>query len=306
MTDRITVLMSTFNGAKYLRQQIESILHQQGVDVQLVVRDDGSTDGTVKILHSYQQAGKIQYYSGPNLRTARSFLNLLAHSPKSSYYAFSDQDDVWQPTKLARAVSKLRQSHCPSKIPLLYAGSFQMTDSELNVIQGGGSHYTTTTFANAIVYSCCTGCTMVMNRSLRDLVNSGGTPHHLLMHDDWIHKVCLAVGGQVIFDPVPMMYYRQHGNNVDGGIHTLRDKIQKVLRDHQSQERIMSHQLADLLAIYGEQMPSQNRHLLQHALTASHGNIWTRMRLAFDRRYAISENRNLNHEFRLSLLINDW
>lgn len=305
MEKQVTVLMSTYNGERYLRQQVESILHQQGVKLRLLVRDDGSTDQTLAILAEYQRKGKLEYYCGPNLKTARSFLQLVKDSPESEYYAFSDQDDVWDKDKLSRALSLLSAQPTDQGAPLLYAGSFKMTDRHLNKI-AGGDHYTTQTFANAIVYSCCTGCTMVMNKQLRDILRAEPLPQHMLMHDDWIHKVCLAVGGKVVFDRQPMMLYRQHGDNVDGGIHTVSDKVRKVLDERHRRARIMSKQLGELLTLYGDQLPDKNMRLLKHALRLGKGTFLQRVRLAFDSTYAIQENRNLNHEFRISLLMNYW
>ncbi|MGM9892168.1 glycosyltransferase family 2 protein [Limosilactobacillus sp.] len=305
MEKQVTVLMSTYNGEQYLQEQVDSILRQKGVQVRLLVRDDGSTDQTQALLNAYQEKGQLHYYSGSNLGTARSFLQLVKDSPESEYYAFSDQDDVWKEDKLSRALSLIQQSRTAEK-PLLYAGSFQMTDAGLKEIHGGENHYTTQTFANAIVYSCCTGCTMVMNKRLRDILASKPLPQHLMMHDDWIHKVCLAMGGKVVFDSQPMMLYRQHGNNVDGGIHTLKDKVHKVWAEKSTRARIMSNQLGELLKLYGDQLPEVNQKLLKHALHFGKGNLSQRVRLAFDPTYTIREKRNLNHEFRISLLMNYW
>ena len=96
--------MSTYNGQKYIRQQIDSILQQTNVEVNLLVRDDGSKDDTIKILDEYKQEGKLTYYTGPNLGPQLSFLNLLNNCPKADYYAFADQDDYWEKDKLSTAV----------------------------------------------------------------------------------------------------------------------------------------------------------------------------------------------------------
>lgn len=100
----VTVLMSTYDGENFLRDQIESILNQEDVYVHLIVRDDGSKDRTINILEEYQSRGKLEWYSGKNLGSARSFLNLVSKSPDNEYYAFSDQDDVWFSKKLKRAI----------------------------------------------------------------------------------------------------------------------------------------------------------------------------------------------------------
>lgn len=306
MKKQVTVLMSTYNGEKYLRQQIDSLLDQEGVEVDIRVRDDGSTDQTLSILDEYQQQGLLHYYIGENLKTARSFLQLVLDSPESKYYAFSDQDDVWNKNKLNRAISLIEEHESMTEKPVLYAGSFKMTDQNLRGIPGGEGHFTTQTFANAIVYSCCTGCTIVMNKSLRDYLKSKPLPQHMLMHDDWVHKVCLGVGGKVVFDSKPMMLYRQHGNNVDGGIHSIKDKINKVLSERRKNARIMTTQLKELLSLYGNQLPEKNKRLLTHALAYGQGSLMKRLNLAFDPTYAIKDKASLNHEFRISLLMNYW
>ena len=107
--------MSTYNGETYLREQLDSILAQDiqeapiNAYLKILVRDDGSSDGTVGILEDYKRKypGVVDYYTGENMRTARSFWHLLRNAPDSDYYAFSDQDDFWLSGKLSRAVKIL-------------------------------------------------------------------------------------------------------------------------------------------------------------------------------------------------------
>ncbi|MBQ4399872.1 MAG: glycosyltransferase, partial [Alphaproteobacteria bacterium] len=106
--DNVLVLMSTYNGEKYLKTQLDSILAQQGVNVQILVRDDGSSDGTLPILQAYAAQGKLTYYTGPNLKPAKSFMDLIYNAPQADFYAFADQDDYWLPEKLICAVNKLK------------------------------------------------------------------------------------------------------------------------------------------------------------------------------------------------------
>ncbi|MBR7166470.1 MAG: glycosyltransferase [Bacteroidaceae bacterium] len=103
----VQVLMSTYNGMQYIREQLQSIYAQQGVDLSLLVRDDGSTDGTLQLLDEEQQAGRLSWYSGKNLGPAFSFWDLLHNAPEAPYYAFCDQDDVWDADKLAVAVAAM-------------------------------------------------------------------------------------------------------------------------------------------------------------------------------------------------------
>lgn len=104
MKQNILVLMSTFNGEKFIREQIESILAQENVNIKLLVRDDGSTDKTLDILNEYKNKGKLNYYIGKNLGPQLSFMHLLQNAPYCEYYAFADQDDVWLKDKLSTAI----------------------------------------------------------------------------------------------------------------------------------------------------------------------------------------------------------
>ena len=103
----VLVLMSTYNGEAYLTEQVESILKQADVNVKLLVRDDGSTDNTLRILNKYATEEKLDYITGKNINWMHSFWTLVNMAHGADYYAFADQDDIWFPDKLARAVSVL-------------------------------------------------------------------------------------------------------------------------------------------------------------------------------------------------------
>ena len=109
MTKPVNVLLSAYNGEAYIKEQIDSILAQT-VPVHLYVRDDGSTDGTLHVLAPYEAAGKLTLLRGENAGFGQSFMMLLAAAEEGDYWAFSDQDDVWEPHKMEWAVS---QRLCP-------------------------------------------------------------------------------------------------------------------------------------------------------------------------------------------------
>ena len=98
--DKVVVLLSTYNGEKFLEEQLRSLQGQIGVDVTVLVRDDGSTDNTHAILDEWSKNGFLSWYTGPNLGPAKSFLDLLCNAPDADYYAFCDQDDVWHKDKV--------------------------------------------------------------------------------------------------------------------------------------------------------------------------------------------------------------
>ena len=208
---KVAVLMSTYNGEKYLREQIDSILGQQGVEVSLLVRDDGSSDATLTILDEYKKAGRLDYYYGGNLGPARSFMHLLQNAPASDFYAFSDQDDKWLDDKLITAITKL-EGH--ESEPALYFSQTQLVDAELNPIPSVIIN-PKLTFGESLIYKFIGGCTMVMNHRLREAVGSF-MPEIMPMHDIWIYAIALGIGAFIHFDPTPHILYRQHGNNTVG------------------------------------------------------------------------------------------
>ena len=229
---KVAVLMSTYNGEKYIREQIASILEQQGdFSLDIWVRDDGSADATRQILEEYAADGKLQWYTGENLKPARSFWDLLLHCRGYDYYAFADQDDVWLPGKLQSAVASLAAESGPaaacanaclvgSDLESLGRNVYLMpppTDLETMSIAGG-----------------ILGCTMVINKALAELLQSRPMPRVMVMHDFYIALVCKLAGGKLCFDMTPQILYRQHGNNVVGAsknkIAALKDRVRTVTR----------------------------------------------------------------------------
>ena len=127
---KVVILLSTYNGAKYLRELLDSLLNQSHKNISILVRDDGSTDATLELLAEYgNKYNNITYYKGENLKPARSFMDLLKQSEDADYYALSDQDDVWLPDKIEIAIKQLEANKAD-----LYHSAFQMTDSNLNPI----------------------------------------------------------------------------------------------------------------------------------------------------------------------------
>ena len=129
---KVQVLMSTYNGQKYLEEQINSILNQENVEISLLVRDDESSDDTIKVLQELSQKNKnISYFTGKNMGPARSFMELVNKSSSADYYAFSDQDDVWDSKKIISAIEKLEKI----ERPCLYISALEIVDENLNTIE---------------------------------------------------------------------------------------------------------------------------------------------------------------------------
>lgn len=294
----VTVLLSTYNGEKYIEEQIHSLMTQKNVKLSILARDDGSTDSTKKILAKYKDEGVLNWYTGRNLKPAYSFLDLINNAPESEYYAFCDQDDVWNDDKMKCAVEAL-ESYGNTKIPRLYCANYQLVDAELKNLPDNG-HASTTTFDAALVSSCCTGCTVVFNRELLNILRMG-TPEVIVMHDDWVHKVCLAVGGTVYYDKAKVLKYRQHGNNADGGVHSVRDKIKGIASRIRNKDCIRSRQLKEINKIYSCIMTDDKRKKLELVADYKEDSVLQKIRLIFSKTICTPYER-LNRGFRVAIL----
>ncbi len=296
---RVNVLMSTYNGERFLHQQIESILRQDEVDVVLTVRDDGSTDKTCAILDEYQSQGLLTWYSGDNLGPARSFMQLLKDADEADYYAFADQDDFWKPEKLKVAVHQLEAA--PDQ-PALYFCQTCLTDQDLNPLPHQIPISPLLTYGESLVYQFVGGCTMVLNPLLRKAINHYH-PEVLYMHDVWIYSTCLSIGGKVFFDKQSHILYRQHSSNVIGQGNKLTEWKRRINRITTGQHARYNTAL-ELLRGYENQMPQANFQLTKAFIEAKR-NFITRLKLLYDNRLNTA-NIATSRAFRIALLFGTY
>ena len=274
--ESVLVLLSTYNGEKYLEEQLQSIVEQNDVQVRILVRDDGSSDSTTAILDEWQSKGLLQWYSGDNLGPARSFMNLIEHAGEADFYALCDQDDVWLPDKLARAASMLKNTSSPA----LYFSQTQMVDVDLNPIATPVIR-PRCTMGEAMLAFYATGCTFVFNRDLRTELLKRHCDM-MPMHDIWIYRVCLAVRGKVYFDPVSHILYRQHSMNVIGLDHSISQKWHRRLSGVARGKHERSKIAELLLNRYGDEMTEEDRKLVEMMVKAKE-DVWTRVKLIFNK-----------------------
>ena len=224
---KVLVLLSTYNGEKYLKEQIDSVLAQKNVDLDILVRDDGSTDNTVSLLESIEKLySNVNVIYGSNVGCAQSFGILIREAYTNienySYYAFCDQDDVWFENKIEEAIKHL--SEYEKDKPNLYCSNLIVTDKRLNPI---GYKYDESvkllTKGESLVCSIATGCTMLFNKKVVQLF-SKMTPRRMIVHDLWIFHTCLFLGN-VFYDSNGFVFYRQHGSNVIGAKLTFKEKL---------------------------------------------------------------------------------
>ena len=237
------VLLSTYNGENYLTQLIESVLAQKNVELNLIVRDDGSSDKTIEILNKYQSEGKLEYYYGKNLRPARSFMDLVFNvDEKFDYYAFCDQDDYWKPEKLISAIQMLENGN--PEIPMLYNCALEIVDKDLNFIRESfRDNQKEVPPLYSILMQETPGCTFVFNRALLAELRKF-KPHTISMHDTWVALVCLAAGGKYYSDKNAYIKYRQHEANVVGSEkQSFSKRLKEVMNDKGEKRSDMCQEL---------------------------------------------------------------
>lgn len=200
---RVVILMSAYNGENYISEQIDSILGQTYPYITLLVRDDGSSDGTVPILESYEAKGQLKLLRGENVGFVNSFFMLMQASDEADYYAWCDQDDIWVPDKIRRAVDKLeedRASHqeAGEDIPVLYFSGYDYYDEKMTYQRSGLSYQRGPSFANSLMDCITLGFNSVFNHAARMRMERN-LPEQCCGHDWWTYMVCAAFG-RVIYD----------------------------------------------------------------------------------------------------------
>lgn len=212
MDKKVIVLLSTYNGEKYVREQLESILHQTYTNLKILVRDDGSTDNTCNILNEYEQQGKIDIIRGTNVGFAQSFFELIDKVEDADYYAFADQDDVWLPQKIEWALEMLEKMD--EDKPVLYFSNFDFYDDELNFIAHRKKDNPEISFRNAMVECLPLGFNILFNRCARDMTKEVH-PQKSTGHDWWMYMLCAGLG-QVVYDERVTVKYRRHKATTSG------------------------------------------------------------------------------------------
>jgi glycosyltransferase involved in cell wall biosynthesis len=302
MQKRVLVLVSTYNGEKYLSEQLDSIINQQGVEVAVLVRDDGSSDATIQILDDYSHNyANFQYYQGVNAGPCMSFFDLLKHADGYDYYAFSDQDDVWDNDKLLSAILLLEKE--PKNIPVLYCSNLKVVDENLIFCRiAHASSYNTKNRYAGLVDFYAVGCTEVFNQKAADL-----TKEHIrkdcLMHDSWIFMICNFFG-RIIYDASAHINYRQHGHNVVGTNKDWKSKLNARIKraaDRSIQPRLKNAEV--ILDEFGDMLDKKD--LLKIRKVADYKKSFIRwVKLLFD--FAIRSNHiGSDLRYRMLLLIRE-
>lgn len=292
---KVNILMATYNGEKFLAQQIESIQKQTFKEWNLLIRDDGSSDKTCDIIRNFTaKDSRIRFINENehhNLGVIKSFFTLVNYEV-ADFYFFSDQDDVWLPEKLS--VSLEAAKHKASDVPLLVYTDLKVVNQELNILQDSmiraQSHHANTTLLPELTENTVTGGTMMINHALAE---KWFTPNDILMHD-WFLALLAASLGEIIYLDLPTQLYRQHDNNVLGA--RTMDKRFKILREgpksiftrywkliHDSQK-----QASLIVDKYGDIMTVTDLELIKYFIKIDKQPFMTRLRWLW--KYGYSKN----------------
>ena len=268
----VTILLCTFNGERFLAQQLASLERQTFKNWKLIASDDGSSDQTKSILHAFRKSfapGKVNIIDGPRRGAPANFLFLACgKNLASDYYAFCDQDDVWEADKLARAIGVLEQAGLD--VPALYGSRTSLIDEAGKMIGFSPLFPKTPTFRSALVQSIAGGNTMVFNQKARDLLAFCGADINIPSHDWWLYQVTSACGGCVRYDAYPSVRYRQHSQNVIGSNMGFAARMRRLRMLRQGRFRHWSELNVAALARIRPRMNAENQQIFDLFCKARH------------------------------------
>lgn len=218
--DTIDILLPTYNGEKYLKEQLDSILNQTYKNIRLIISDDCSKDSTPKILEEYRDKDeRIELYlQKENIGVVKG-IEFLLKKVKSNYYMLADQDDVWQPMKVEKSIETLKKENAD-----LVFGDLEVVDQDLKTMYASFGDFMLLnrkinkyidSYKVNYLYNCVTGCTVLSKKEFIEKILPIPTESKYLIHDHWIGLV-VALNGKLAYMPEKYIKYRQHGNNQVG------------------------------------------------------------------------------------------
>ena len=277
---KVLILLSTYNGQRYLPELLDSLEKQSGVDTEILVRDDGSKDDTVEILRKYQQKyGNLHIHPDINQGACKSFLSLIDLASKKTYFdyaAFCDQDDVWLPNKLSAAVTLMQREHTD-----FYYSPYQLVDKNLQPLHDNDHFLPIKQLGPSLVYNSVTGCTILCSKKVIDMAASSH-PAQIMMHDSWIFKVALANQCGVSVDNKSYILYRQHGDNVIGGTETAWNRLKRRWYNFSHPRCERSLEAEELYRNYYDVMNHEDKSLMDKIHQYKKKNLFQRFLIAFD------------------------
>ncbi len=306
---RVQVLLSTYNGEKYIREQLDSILAQKDVEVSVLIRDDGSTDSTIDIVGEYcSKNSAIKLIKGSNMGACRSFFELFKKADNNyDYYALADQDDYWYEDKLSVACSKLAGLDNKDNKPLLYCCEADITDENLNTSgkddRNENSEHSTFPikkpgFGNALIENIARGGSVVFNSTLLGMVRIDA-PTDCYMHDWWLYLIATCFG-KTVYDNRAYYKYRQHKDNVLGATTSKTGIVKRRLSQSKTNKGHVSRQATAFGKLY--EVPEKKK--IQLDVIAGYQDSFKQRVRGLSGKYLYRQSKSDNMMFRMLFLSN--
>jgi glycosyltransferase involved in cell wall biosynthesis len=279
----VAILLCTFNGEDFLHEQLESIEKQTHKNWVIHASDDGSNDNTLRILKAHQASlgtDKLKIYEGPRNGFAKNFLSLIKNKTiQGNYFAFSDQDDVWNSTKLEKSISSLQAINSSS--PSLYCSRVRLIDADKRIVGMSPLRSKPPSFKNALVQSLAGANTMLINIPARALLAATPDTTEIVAHDWLTYLLVTAAGGTVVYDQTPSLDYRQHDNNLIGNKTGLRSHLNRLKNLNTGRFSQWNDLNCNLLKNLGELLTKDNQNTLNTYEKIRTCSLVTRMKLFY-------------------------
>ncbi len=270
---RVSIVLSTYNGESYVEEQINSILSSSYQDIDLYIRDDGSSDRTMEILERYLNDAPEQFHvlrNESNLGVTLNFLQGVCDTT-ADYIMLCDQDDVWKPNKIGDTLKRMRhmEAQLGKENPIAVFTDATVVDGSLNKLHDsffrtGKLDPRKTDLPHILMENKLIGCTVMINASLRRILKSRHLPKKARYHDWWLALIAASCG-KIGFLPEQTILYRQHGNNVVGSASFLsyfKDRITSLKKQKEA-VLALEKQAQEFLELYREYLSDVSREIVQ-------------------------------------------
>lgn len=278
LNNRITILMATHNGAKYLIDQFDSIRLQDFSAWRLIISDDNSTDGTRALIRSYINDHPnldIKFVEGSGRGFCFNFFSMLGEV-STEYFCFCDQDDIWLPNKLTHSIKILEQYDCAA----LCCSPTIIVDFLGNRIGTSPLFRRKPSFKNALVQSLAGGNTMVFNSKALEILKLAYDPSHIpISHDWWCYQVISGIGGTVHYDTKPLVKYRQHSGNLIGSNMSFNQRIKRLMLLLKGRYRDWTDVNLEALQASAPLLEPNNAEILDKFIQLRHEKLFTRIHI---------------------------
>jgi glycosyltransferase involved in cell wall biosynthesis len=277
----VAIMLATFNGAKFLAEQLYSIECQTHTNWCVYASDDGSTDETLAILANYRERwgqARLKITEGPHNGHAANFLFLIRDQRiKADYYAFCDQDDIWLADKLERSISTI--IGVGEMKPAIYGSRTTLIDDKGSII-GLSPHFKRKPdLKNALVQSLFGGNTILFNNETRNCLRLIPSHQEVVAHDWVAYLMVCACGGEDYYDEVPSLLYRQHDNNSIGSNNRMKDRLVRIRWLFQGRFKYYSDKNLDCLTYLNEKITSNNAAIIGMFSQMRTMKFWLRLNL---------------------------